>query len=935
METLADVTCCPYIVERRMSAQSWTREKYVDNVRAVLQPWGSNIEYVRDNKLSALKQARKLSRSLTTCRDIFQACLGEYERWLHSSSRDFHELVNSEDGRERPQIVFPAQGTVPMLNRPTVVFPPTYTKPTASSNRFKRASRHEKFTQQQTSNQKKIPSIIPKADYIVYTHAVAPVDHAKYPAQYNPEKRVWEQLVFPADQPFGKRDSELLKQWYVQEQQKQAKAIELRGETDSLDADIARILPVGKVVIHELARQFPKGEEHVGEFLVELWEGLIRMMFILMKSTQEMHAEHVARCQTLKADIDEIMNAKKDKEMELKVAQACTANLQEDTSILERAILAKEKSYEKTIQAHQSIAERVGKVIRLVQEMEDAESLEAYKEGKRTRRVRGVPEMMDRLSDILLEHTQFVNNTRANPTDEKGESTRIGESSSSDSGEVSSDEEESQVGANQKEEEAAKRKNAARGTVTTAAAVGPDVLCLVERLGAEISFLKLELVEKFRPSSMKTHDTRGTQTDSLDRMELTEADGGEMTCTVKEGIKYPRIIINAGLTTTLPPAFVPQLFPVHVVLLLVSRVYDHFSQFMRGSAASTKEATALENGTLVDFIFNLFLDTEEIPSLAQKKLANFAMSAIQHSVSNIECYVFVRLANLDDQATRLPLETVHLLLSARLFLTRNIKTILGKDYCPVHAAKDLINILQPAGGAGKNLATVVKLSRAVTSTKDPSEVNVDATLDLEGSTPTCMPESRVVFVGDLLQMTLHILENDRTKLKKRVKQSFLNRTNGASTTLQFSFETFVDAVHELQPTRPSIDVLESMYSEICAHSRDEHGEHSVFRVNDFVGVCINHGVVQAKIYNFGNTLRVKEALEATDATNETEMIEKNILDRLQLSWKEHETAIKQLVSLNNVEMKDKITHLENLLEVKVDSKVATALYEEILKNVGK
>ena len=64
-------------------------------------------------------------------------------------------------------------------------------------------------------------------------------------------------------------------------------------------------------------------------------------------------------------------------------------------------------------------------------------------------------------------------------------------------------------------------------------------------------------------------------------------------------------------------------------------------------------------------------------------------------------------------------------------------------------------------------------------------------------------------------------------------------------------------------------------------------------------------------------------------------MEKDILDRLQLSWKEHETAIKQLVSLNNVEMKDKITHLENLLEVKVDSKVATALYEEILKNVGK
>ena len=61
----------------------------------------------------------------------------------------------------------------------------------------------------------------------------------------------------------------------------------------------------------------------------------------------------------------------------------------------------------------------------------------------------------------------------------------------------------------------------------------------------------------------------------------------------------------------------------------------------------------------------------------------------------------------------------------------------------------------------------------------------------------------------------------------------------------------------------------------------------------------------------------------------------DILLGVQLSWKEHETAIKQLVSLNNVEMKDKITHLENLLEVKVDSKVATALYEEILKNVGK
>ena len=47
---------------------------------------------------------------------------------------------------------------------------------------------------------------------------------------------------------------------------------------------------------------------------------------------------------------------------ELDTARKCTLNLKSDTDVLDRAIVARKKLYEKTVAKHQQTAERVGKV---------------------------------------------------------------------------------------------------------------------------------------------------------------------------------------------------------------------------------------------------------------------------------------------------------------------------------------------------------------------------------------------------------------------------------------------------------------------------------------------------------------------------------------------------------------------------------------------
>ena len=73
------------------------------------------------------------------------------------------------------------------------------------------------------------------------------------------------------------------------------------------------------------------------------------------------------------------------------------------------------------------------------------------------------------------------------------------------------------------------------------------------------------------------------------------------------------------------------------------------------------------------------------------------------------------------------------------------------------------------------------------------------------------------------------------------------------------------------------------------------------------------------------------ALEKQSITGRS--LEKEVLERVKLMWNENSTSIKQLVSLSNVTLNEKIEHLEALLDVKMDSESAAALYEEILRHV--
>ena len=82
----------------------------------------------------------------------------------------------------------------------------------------------------------------------------------------------------------------------------------------------------------------------------------------------------------------------------------CTDNLKSDTNVLKRALVAKEKELDKFARKHQKNANKLRKALMLVQKMEDEEFLKAYKEGQRIERIDGLPQVMDRLSDVLLEH---------------------------------------------------------------------------------------------------------------------------------------------------------------------------------------------------------------------------------------------------------------------------------------------------------------------------------------------------------------------------------------------------------------------------------------------------------------------------------------------------------------------------------------------------
>ena len=110
-------------------------------------------------------------------------------------------------------------------------------------------------------------SVIPKEDYIILNHAVAPEDNDKYPAVYNPTTNMFEQLVFPAKHPYGKRDSEYLKEWLDSKINKHDD-----GAIDTIEKELSNTIPTVNIAISEIIRQFhPNDREEINFVVFGKW----------------------------------------------------------------------------------------------------------------------------------------------------------------------------------------------------------------------------------------------------------------------------------------------------------------------------------------------------------------------------------------------------------------------------------------------------------------------------------------------------------------------------------------------------------------------------------------------------------------------------------------------------------------------------------------
>ena len=168
----------------------------------------------------ALNEARRLSRNSGTARPIFHAILNEYERWLYSTPSEYENVIKDF------KVIKPRENKINSNHSSNSMFsmlPPSIQHRCRRRNISNNKSRHNRLVKKVERKQKVLhqeqrpstsckESVIPKEDYIILNHAVAPEDYDKYPAVYNPTTNMFEQLVFPAKHPYGKRDSEYLKE---------------------------------------------------------------------------------------------------------------------------------------------------------------------------------------------------------------------------------------------------------------------------------------------------------------------------------------------------------------------------------------------------------------------------------------------------------------------------------------------------------------------------------------------------------------------------------------------------------------------------------------------------------------------------------------------------------------------------------------------------
>eukprot|EP00943_MAST-04B_sp_MAST-4B-sp1_P000504 g504.t1 len=386
-------------------------EVSIDNKKIVNQIKKMPISKLNLKCNEALNDARRLARYTGTARPIFHAILNEYERWLYSLPSDYENLVNK----------FQAKGTTIRQNikggiSDFSMLPPSFRR--RNTQRKDVNSRHEKLVKrvERESNTRHNDSLIPKKDYIVLSHAVAPEDNDKYPAIYNPSEKAFEQLVFPSKYPYGKRDSKYLKEWLDANinrfQSQTITNYKKKNSIGNVENELTHIIPTVNIALNEIVRQFHPNNRKEINFVVSLWQMILKVMSIMMSYIKNSKDEHVEIMKEQRNEITRLDKLIESATAQLTDAIECTNNIKNDTNVLERALASKEKELDRLIIKHHKTAKHLRKVLKLVQKMEDEEFLHAYKEGKRMERIDGLSHVMDKLSDVLVNHDEEIQKER-------------------------------------------------------------------------------------------------------------------------------------------------------------------------------------------------------------------------------------------------------------------------------------------------------------------------------------------------------------------------------------------------------------------------------------------------------------------------------------------------------------------------------------------
>ena len=593
------------------------------------------------NKL--LRTARRLSRKTNTARPIFHAILDEYERWLYSSQSDLNLTAVST---QTPPMQKNNRGSKPAVFS---LLPPSVSRRKQSRNHGNRHQRLIKTIENSRNNniegahgvdESDVPSLIPKEDYVVLEHPVAPQDNDKYPAIYNPTSKMFEQLVFPAKHPYGNRDPFYLKKWLEKKlksislangHQKDGKGIVKTSGLRDIESGLSQTIPIISTSLDELMRQYPESNRGEVVYLRSLWQTILKVMSIILKHVQECKDENKTTAERDHVEIqrfDKLIDATR---LELKDAKECTDNLKGDTNVLQRALVAKEKELEKCIRKHQKNSKKLRKALSLVQKMEDEEFLKAYKEGQRIERIDGLPQVMDRLADVLMEHDVDLE-------EEKGEINSPDEDDDDDEGIVSDEAEEfssmlekhsrhdrtvwSKLESNDDDIDSvdgnlARKKKSSLYTNKPTMKVN-EVLCnnieisselyeCIATLKAEFFSLRRSIQEKLPIRLYRSTCHRETQTDELDiqkeeylaRKPDPSQDTNESIMRKKYGKdkkgtsqlrgtnNIPRALTL--FTDCLPIDFVPNVMSLRVAKMHIGRIYNQYIKFFEHSNSPVVE----------------------------------------------------------------------------------------------------------------------------------------------------------------------------------------------------------------------------------------------------------------------------------------------------------------------------------------------------------